>query len=343
MQRQRDGFIDIIKIYACFLVVAGHFFQSMLSSDIISASDFIRWFDKTIYYYHVPLFFICSGYLFQKYSKVASFVQWRSNALKKAIAFGVPYFVFSSVTWVMKSLFSSSVNSEAGGYFDSLFLEPLSPYWYLYALFFVFLITPTFASKKHAVVFLAFAFVLKIISFFATEINVYALSTVMQNEIWFVGGMLLSCFRLTTVLRKRFFGFASVLLSLVFIALSVAVYVFSVNNEAVSFTMGLLACLSTVIISLNIENCNVVRKINSLLSKYTLPVFLMHTIFAAGLRAVLLKLGITNIVIHIIFGLGISFIGPIVTAFIMSKVKWLDFVLYPNKYIKIKSRGNDNG
>lgn len=66
----------------------------------------------------------------------------------------------------------------------------------------------------------------------------------------------------------------------------------------------------------------------------------MHTIFAAGLRSVLLKLSITNGTVHIVLGLIISFLGPVIATVIIERIKYLDFILYPNKYIKIKSRGN---
>ncbi len=51
-----------------------------------------------------------------------------------------------------KKLFSSSVNDQIGGLSDTLFLHPTSPYWYLYALFFIFLVTPTFSSARAAAV-----------------------------------------------------------------------------------------------------------------------------------------------------------------------------------------------
>ena len=69
------------------------------------------------------------------------------------------------------------------------------------------------------------------------------------------------------------------------------------------------------------------------LAKYTMTIFLMHTLFAAPLRSILMKIGVTNAVIHVVLGLGISFAGPIVAAWIMKKTKWLEFFLYPNKFI----------
>ena len=60
----------------------------------------------------------------------------------------------------------------------------------------------------------------------------------------------------------------------------------------------------------------------------------MHTLFAAPLRSILMKIGIENAVIHVVLGLGISFAGPIIAAWIMKKTKWLEFFLYPNKFIR---------
>jgi hypothetical protein len=66
-----------------------------------------------------------------------------------------------------------------------------------------------------------------------------------------------------------------------------------------------------------------------------MPIFMMHTLFAALFRVVLFKIGIQNIVIHVLLGIAVSFAGPIISAWIMRKSKWLEFCLYPGKFIKI--------
>lgn len=155
--RTREKWVDDVKVIACILVVLGHFFQSMTKANILPENDLYKWFNTIIYYFHVPLFFICSGYLYQKYSRVNDFKSWKKNVAKKALALGVPYVIFSTATWVLKTIFSGSVNDQIGGLGDTLLLHPTSPYWYLYALFFIFLITPTFSTVKMAVVGLAIA------------------------------------------------------------------------------------------------------------------------------------------------------------------------------------------
>lgn len=62
----------------------------------------------------------------------------------------------------------------------------------------------------------------------------------------------------------------------------------------------------------------------------------MHTLFAAPLRSILMKVGIENAVVHVVLGLGISFAGPFITAWIMKKTKYLEFFLYPNKLLGLQ-------
>ena len=161
--KTREKWVDDVKVIACILVVLGHFFQSMTKANILPENDLYEWFETTIYYFHVPLFFVCSGYLYQKYSKVDSADSWCKNVVKKALALGVPYLTFSTATWLLKTVFADSVNKQADGLFTTLVVNPSAPYWYLYALFFIFLVTPTFSSVKVAVVGLIVALTAKVL------------------------------------------------------------------------------------------------------------------------------------------------------------------------------------
>lgn len=121
---------------------------------------------------------------------------------------------------------------------------------------------------------------------------------------------------------------------LLFLGLSIAVHVADVQNLAVSFALGLMACTAVILLAVDFEEKS--GKAMRFLAKYTMPIFLMHTLFAAPLRSILLKIGTTNAVIHVVLGLGISFAGPIAAAWIMKKTKWLEFFLYPTIVLKRK-------
>ena len=329
--KTREKWVDDVKVIACILVALGHFFMSMVQSGILPDSNLHEWFITTIYYFHVPLFFICSGYLYQKYSKINSVDSWYKNVAKKALALGVPYVSFSTATWVLKKAFSSSVNDQIGGLGDTLLFHPASPYWYLYALFFIFLLTPTFKSVKMAVGGLVVAITMKTIALSGGGYGVYAVSTVLSNEIWFVLGMSICAFNVRLKGRKV----QGTICGLLFMILSVAAYKAEISGGVISFAMGLLACVAVILMAAGFEG-RLGRGVD-FLAKYTMPIFLMHTLFAAPLRSILMKIGIENAVIHVVLGLGISFAGPIIAAWIMKKTKWLEFFLYPNK-ILMKAR-----
>lgn len=330
--KTREKWVDDVKVIACILVVLGHFFQSMTKANILPENDLYKWFNTTIYYFHVPLFFICSGYLYQKYSKVNDLKSWKRNVAKKALALGVPYVTFSTATWILKTVFSGSVNKQADSLFSTLVLSPSAPYWYLYALFFIFLVTPTFISLKVTVAGLLVATAAKgLILTWGT--GIYAVSAVLTNEIWFVLGMSICAFDVELRGKKL----QGIVIGLLFLGLSVAVYMADIQNSDMSFVLGLLACAAVILLVAGFEER--LGKMMGFLAKYTMPIFLMHTLFAASLRAVLLKIGIKNAVVHVVLGLGISFAGPIIAAWIMKKTKLLEFFLYPNKFFgRAKSR-----
>ena len=128
-----------------------------------------------------------------------------------------------------------------------------------------------------------------------------------------------------------------IVIGLLFLGLSIAVHMADVQNLAVSFVLGLIACAAVILLAVDFEEKS--GKAMRFFAKYTMPIFLIHTLSAASLRAVLLKIGITNAAVHVALGLGISFVGPIVAAWIMKRTKWLEFFLYPNKFLeKVKSR-----
>ena len=325
--RTREKWVDDVKVIACILVVLGHFFQSMTKASILPENDLYEWFETTIYYFHVPLFFICSGYLYQKYSKVNSVSSWCKNVAKKALALGVPYATFTTATWVLKKMFSSSVNDQIGGLGDTLLLHPTAPYWYLYALFFIFLVTPTFSSVKAAAVGLVVAIAAKGLILTGGGYSVYAVSTVLSNEIWFALGMSICAFNVQLKGRKV----QGTICGLLFTILSVVVYKVGISGGVIPFAMGLLACVAVILM---VAGGKRFGRGMDFLAKYTMPIFLMHTLFAAPLRSILMKIGIENAVIHVVLGLVISFAGPIIAAWIMKKTKWLEVFLYPNKFIR---------
>lgn len=330
--KERIKWVDCVKVEACILVVIGHFYQSMVVSGILPDNTIYNWFINTIYCFHVQLFFICSGFLYQKYSKVNNMSTWIKNINKKLLSLGIPYLIFTTATWMLKHVFSGAVNNGLQtGLAETIFLKPTAPYWYLYALFFIFLITPTFSNTKIAVYYLLGAVIGKCFFIFGGgRYGIYALSVVLQNEVWFVSGMVLCIFSVNVSNKAK----KGVAVGIVFLAMSGLLLRGEVPNLTSSFLLGVLACASVILMTKAYQDNLAENCVFKFMSKYTLPVFLMHTICAAPTRSILFKIGITSAWIHIPIGLAVSFGGPILVAIVLKKMKYAEFILYPGKFVR---------
>ncbi len=125
MNTRRDTVLDITKAIGIILMVMGHLH---FSEDV---------FDKYIYAFHMPLFFIVSGILFNQDKTLKNTIISRTKALL------VPYVVFGgvySVIFIVKSMLAGEADAVAST-LKVFFLYPVNkvPYesalWFLPAMF----------------------------------------------------------------------------------------------------------------------------------------------------------------------------------------------------------------
>lgn len=333
---ERLVWVDNVKAVAIVLVALGHLLQGLVKSGIMGVSIGFQAFNQIIYCFHVPLFFICSGFLYQHLTEKQNFADFGKGVLKRLIAYGVPYFVFSLITYIMKYVFSSNINSaQDERLLYTLFVNPMAPYWFLYTLFFLFLFSPIIKSKIDATIRIAVGIILymlsafSLLSFLPKEIF-SCVNSICYYLIWFVFGMAISYFGFDKRFKKWF-------IVSFFLFLGLKLYSIFKMAEIGGFSLVLtfLACFGILGFVGDVYKNNKQTPIMAILSRYTMPIFLMHTIFAGGIRSVLLKIGITSLPVHLIAGLTASFALPILAGWVMEKIK-LDILYRPTKYIKIK-------
>ena len=235
------------------------------------------------------------------------------------------------MTLGMKAFAGDMTNLAENGPLQTLLLHPTAPYWYLYALFFMFLFLPTAGTSRGMGLIFIFSILLKVVNLTLGWIYVlpYFINILCADLIWFASGMAIAHFELVGRFSTR-----TIIVGALFLPLSIPVYALGLGSWF-EFGIGILACLCFVSVSVvlsgmwsslpGFEEC----------VKYTMPVYLMHTIFAARLRVVLLKLGVTSALVHISLGLTIGFVGPVVAMIFMDRVKPFDFFVYPNRYVKL--------
>lgn len=102
--------VDNTKLLACALVVLGHFAQSMVRAGILPDTVAYTLCNSALYTFHVPLFFICSAYLYRRFTVLRTCRDYARHVGKKALALGVPYFTFAGANYALKLLFPAGVN-----------------------------------------------------------------------------------------------------------------------------------------------------------------------------------------------------------------------------------------
>ncbi len=328
--RKREMWVDLVKIIACALVVLGHFLQSMTKSEILANGSLTEWLDLTICVAPVPLFFVCSGYLYQRYTKVASPNSWWRNVRKKLLALGVPYVTFTCVTLAMKAFAGDAVNTQEADAVYTLFLHPTVPYWYLYTLFFIFMLTPTVETTASAIILLLASALAKVAVILGGGFPSlpYVVSSIMTNECWFVLGMCLSALGWRNLLTRNL-GVAC----LAFLPMSVVIYLTGMG-EVARFVLSIVAVICVISLCNAMDTTGLPKWI-SVLAGYVMPIYLMHTIFAAGTRIVLFRFGINSAPVHLSVGIAAAFLGPVLAMLVLKTLAPLDFIVTPNRYIKI--------
>ena len=290
-KRKEFIWINYTKIFAIIGVVTSHLVMSFQQSGWVkSTNKGYSIFVQIALILFVQLFFVCSGFLYQQFKKDTSVKGHFKNVLNKLIVLGVPYFVFTMISLISKTVFSSAVNREATPILKTLFIKPMPPYWYLYVLFIFFLIIPCVNDKRKLYAMFIVSITLKLLYVFLPIKLPYVFTQVVGNSIWFTFGMVLTEIKLKYSIVEKV---ACIILGCT--GLSLTIYFFRVFNAS--------------------------KVVRFSLRSYVLTVFLMHTIFAAGARTALFKVGIKLFPIHIVVGLIATFALPALV-YMFVKNKW---------------------
>lgn len=147
--KQRETWIDALKGFAALTVVSGHIVSGYLEAASFEAQrDILISVFNAVYAFHMPLFFMISGFLFSLAYIDGEGAPRKSRVTLQIGNIAVTYVVWSLLLGSLKMLFSRSVNN-AVRLSDLLWipLKAIGPYWYLYVLFLCYLLTVLLAQK----------------------------------------------------------------------------------------------------------------------------------------------------------------------------------------------------
>ena len=74
------------------------------------------------------------------------------------------------------------------------------------------------------------------------------------------------------------------------------------------------------------------------MNKYSFQIYLLHTIFTAGTRVVLMRVGVNQWYIHLVAGCVLGLAFSVIAAIIAEKIKILNICFFPSKMLKNKQK-----
>ncbi|MBR6101904.1 MAG: acyltransferase [Ruminococcus sp.] len=347
--RRREYWIDTCKGLAIIFVVMGHVVTSFHNSSLLKDAVAFNYFGNLIYSFHMPLFFMISGLLFNM-----SNVRNTGQAIKKrVISYGIPYVVFSVLIVVSKSVFSSIVNSSFSWKdLVGIVLYPLTFFWFLYALLIISvvqIIIGRFERRHNQKIIITLVLVCGLVVKVATEylptqitavdIKNLGLMDACKYYIWFVIGQYvlpLMIWQIKIITAKKMFLPAVIIVTILYGIIVGFLQYYQIDYLAISIVMSFGGSVIVISFSIFIDS----NRLFVFVGKYTMPIYLFHGFVISAVRICLVKLhipllgGSIPMIVCIVLGTAIPLGGYL----LLGRIKPFDFCIYPTKYISIRSK-----
>lgn len=334
MSANRLDWVDVARGIGIILVVYGHVFRGVASSETMGTGSPLWGLDYAIYSFHMPLFFLLSGLFAEASYRKGAKRFWVS----KLMLIVYPYFLWSVIEGVIRLSLPGATNGDFT--LDKLLAigwQPIAPYWFLYSLFLsqaIFVFTRRFDLRL--VLGLGFA--------------VYVASEITRNGSHDISvfhdtarGFLfygLGVWAARQDLSFRHWSMTVALLGLLaFLALTALGYWLGLAYEAL-LPSALAGILVTVAVAQNIGPV-VLSETLRVFGRNSMAIYVMHIIAAAGVRAVLMKIPpLRDPVVLLSVGTLAGLLLPLLALVVIDRLglgPWLGLSM-PRKPIKERDR-----
>lgn len=322
--KSRIHWIDYAKGIGIFLVVFGHV---LIGMRVAAFTTFPDWIDQTIFYiytFHMPLFFLLSGFVFP-ITKDKSLVGFTQSSI---INIFVPYLIWNIVFALLKNISPSPVNVPVSlADIPTVILHPVQHFWFLPYLFFIRFLywgaeraagargREIFAVVTTAWYVIASAFSLDfggtIDPRFYMGMAFFGLGCLLEPR----GGLLTAAHRFTALLGAVVLWFGLALL-------------LHLNGiGAIKPFAALVGVVAVVSLALLLPAPHTRwTQVLGFLGEASLAIYVSHGVFAAAVRIFLVKLHVVSIPVHIVLGTVAGLVFPVFLVLLANRLKISPFV-----------------
>lgn len=101
--------------------------------------------------------------------------------------------------------------------------------------------------------------------------------------------------------------------------------------------MILIGIYASILLISVLQNIKPIARFLDFMNRYSFQTYLLHTIFTAGIRIILLRINITAWWIHVPVGTVCGLVFSVLVAIIAEKIGFLNFFFFPTKVLKKKA------
>ncbi len=295
-------------------MVLGHLLGSYVNSHTyVDLHQGMKWLISIVYSFHMPCFFICSGYLFCHY--IFSNV---SKILVNVGNFYIVYAVFAAL-FIAMSMLSGTANNhyDAHTFFRILYGE-VGPYWYLYVLCLCYLLSYFCPYRVLCVV--ATVLSLALMCLFQPHYSI--LGKLFFHFPFFVLGFVIAYKNINIPsIVAAIVGVLSVLLLLYFIYFNISFR----QIPIVAFVLPLCLALALWTLFKGFDIDFYPLKICGL---YCYEIYLFHSFLATPIRLLFVKLGMPSL-LSVLLNLLLGCLVPILISLILKKLNVYKYIFKP--------------
>lgn len=317
---ERSRWVDVAKALGIILVVYGHVARGLMSAQHGVVDDTMLTVDAVIYSFHMPLFFFLSGLYFL--GSLAH--RGLSGTIRSKVATVLyPYVVWSLLQGLVEWLMSEHTNGHVSlAEVFSLAWHPRAQFWFLYALFFIFLLS-TFIYSAPSVRRRSLSneavFGLTIVLYLGRDYlgPNRVLGMLTTNLVFFSAGVLASA-HMSWLYRNR--------LSLTFVgavlfAVFQTFYIVVLGLHAEKYFELFLALVSLVlVVGVSMIIGSISPRWFLVIGSSSMSIYLLHILVGSGIRILLTKVaGVHSLEIHLVVGTACGVLVSFVIAKLLRK------------------------
>ncbi|EWC40324.1 acyltransferase family protein [Stutzerimonas stutzeri] len=329
--QERNVWVDYAKAIGIILVVYGHVARGVFNAGLpIDEQKFVL-VDSIIYSFHMPLFFFLSGLFF--------FDSLQKRGRGGLIINKVDTIVYPFIVWsLLQGLFEVVLSNYTNGQVTltevlSLLWMPRAQFWFLYALFLVFVVCAFLYAKADRRYFLPFVALFGVLFVFQQDLTVNNMTRfILGNAVFFALGVWFNEVKAFFLARYSqlalFFGGMFV----------IGQYLFHVTFDLNYADGGLpVLALATISIFFMVALSMWLGQFRVdwflFIGASSMTIYLMHILAGSGARVILGKfMGIDSIAAHLLIGTLIGTAAPLVAQLLINRYR-LQFLLSPPRRI----------